>query len=309
MDLDDRSWEALGQRYIPGTQLGSGTKTPTPLSSHPQYSLKQLLDRLGVTRTDVCELGGADDVQRQRQKLVSEALRPADTSDGWTRYLDATPIEVRAAALDNVALMTARNEADEALSLAIAWREAIELGETAALISPDRMLTRRVAAELARWNIQSDDSAGRPLDQTAPAILAILAAKLALNGCEPIDLLALLKHPLARLGLPIKNIRAAARALERGVIRGERPRPGTDGLIMAVAACRAAAENAHTPRWKKVHEGDWDVIADLAARLQQALTPLESMAGDRDTVPVEHPVQAHIAVMQAISAAETGGAE
>lgn len=309
LDLDDRSWEALGKRFVPGTRHGSGTKTPPPLSSHPQYSLKQLLDRLGVTRADVCEFGEADNVQRQRQKLVSEALRPADTSDGWTSYLGATPIEVRAAALGNVGLMTARNEADEALSLAIALREAIELGETAALISPDRMLTRRVAAELARWNIQADDSAGRPLDQTAPAILAILAAKLALNGCEPIDLLSLLKHPLARLGLPIKDIRAAARALERGVIRGERPRPGTSGLIMAVEACRAAAENAHTPRWKKVHEGDWDVIADLVARLQSALAPLENMTGDRDPVPVDHLVQAHVDVMQAISADETGAAD
>ncbi|WP_420412428.1 double-strand break repair protein AddB [Roseibium sp.] len=309
LDLDDLSWQALGQRPLPGrVSLAAGKNYP-PLSAHPQYSLKQLLERLGVTRDAVNPLGQSDPTLAHRQKLVSEALRPADTSDGWTSYLEETAVETRETALAKVALMTARNEADEALSLAIALREAIELGETAALISPDRMLTRRVAAELARWNIVADDSAGRPLDQTAPAILAILAAKLALNGCEPIDLLALLKHPLARLGLPVKDIRSAARALERGVIRGERPRPGTDGLIHAVEVCRAAAEDAHTPRWKKIHEGDWDVIADLVDRLKQALAPLEDMAGTKEPVPVEVLVQAHVDVMQAVSADETGSAD
>lgn len=309
LDLDDQSWEALGRRSLPGQALSPNNKKHPPLSAHPQYSLKQLLERLGVTRDVVNPLCQSDPILAQRQKLVSEALRPAVTSDGWTGYLEQTPLEVRETVLENVGLMTARNEADEALSVAIALREAIELGETAALVSPDRMLTRRVAAELARWNIVADDSAGRPLDQTAPAILAILAAKLALNGCDPIDLLALLKHPLARLGLPVKNIRSAARALERGVIRGERPRPGTDGLILAVDASRNTAEMAHTPRWKKIHEGDWDVIADLSERLKHALAPLEDLAGTREPVPVEILVQAHVDVMQAIAADETGSAD
>jgi len=309
LDLDDRSWDILGQRRGPGQKAAGSGNTPPPLSAHPQYSLKQLLDRLGLSRSEVRQLGvpGAD--HARRQKLVSEALRPADTSDGWTQYLAGTSKEERTAALCDVALMTARNEADEALSIAIALREAVETGERAALISPDRMLTRRVAAELARWSIQSDDSAGRPLDQTAPAILAILAAKLAVNGCEPIDLLALLKHPLARLGLPVRDIRAAARALERGVIRGQRPRPGTDGMVRAVAACREAAENVHIPRWKKIHEGDWDVIADLVARLQAALAPLEGLAAQTTPVPIERLVQAHVDVMQSVSADEAGSAD
>ena len=204
--------------------------------------------------------------------------------------------------------MTARNEADEALSVAIALREAIERGENAALVSADRLLTRRVAAELARWNIQVDDSAGRPLDQTAPAILAILAAKLALNGCEPIDLLALLKHPLTRLGLPVKDIRSAARALERGVVRGPRARPGTAGLKQAVGASREAADTAHTPRWKKIHDGDWDVIADLVDRLAAALQPLEELALSGEALDLTDLARRHIEVIEAVSCDETGSA-
>jgi len=303
--LDDRSWTALGQRGLQGKTQGKSKEVTLP--SHPQYSLKQLLDRLGYSRQEVGLLGPEPNADLLlREELVSEALRPAETSDGWTGFLERRPEAERAQALERVAIMTARNEADEALSVAVALREAIHFGETAALVSADRMLTRRVAAELARWNIQVDDSAGRPLDQTPPAILTILAAKLALSGCEPIDLLALLKHPLARLGLPIKDIRSAARALERGVVRGPRARPGTAGLKQAVAASREHAETAHTPRWKKIHDTDWDVIAELADRLAAALEPLEEVAGQSEPVGLSDLAKHLVAVIEAIAVDENG---
>ncbi|MEP3046873.1 MAG: double-strand break repair protein AddB [Roseibium sp.] len=308
--LDARSWEILGNRPTAMPVNLARKPAPPSLSSHPQYSLKQLLERLDVRRSDVELLGTAASSELEfREILVSEALRPAETSDAWTAFLAATSEDQRAAALQHVALTTARNEADEALSVAISLREAIDRQETAALISPDRMLTRRVAAELARWNIQVDDSAGRPLDQTAPAILAILAAKLALKGCDPIDLLALLKHPLARLGLKIKDIRSAARALERGVIRGPRARSGTAGLKAAVEACRLDAETAHAPRWKKIHEADWDVIVDLVDRLCVAVAPLEDFSSQSYPVPVELLARAHVDVMQGLSVDENGSAD
>ncbi len=306
--MDDRSWTVLGQRGEAAARrplaIRSGADT---LPSHPQYSLKQLLERLGAARSDVRQLGpDPDPALLLREELVSEALRPAETSDGWTGFLAGRPEADRAAALEKVAILTARNEADEALSVAIALREAIEQDKTAALVSPDRMLTRRVAAELARWNIQVDDSAGRPLDQTAPAILAILAAKLALNGCDPIDLLALLKHPLTRLGLPVKDVRAAARALERGVVRGPRARPGTTGLKLAVQVSRDDAGKAHTPRWKKIHEADWDVIAGLADRLAAALAPLEELVLVGAPVDVIELARRHVEVIEAVAVDEAG---
>jgi ATP-dependent helicase/nuclease subunit B len=306
--MDTRSWDVLGQR-VDSTRPTRGTGAPAELTlpSHPQYSMKQLLARLGAAREAVGVLGPEPDpALLLREDLVSEALRPAETSDGWTGFLERRPQDERARALEGVSIMTARNEADEALSIAIALREAIEMGEAAALVSADRMLTRRVAAELARWTIQVDDSAGRPLDQTAPAILAILSAKLALNGCEPIDLLSLLKHPLTRLGLPVKDIRSAARALERGVIRGPRARSGTGGLKQAVAASRESAETAHTPRWKKIHEADWDVISELVQRLAAALSPLEELAVENEPVDLSELSRRLVEVVEAVTVDETG---
>lgn len=303
MHMDDASWTALG-----GRPAGADFSKAVSVPGHPQFSLKLLLEALGVTRRDVHVLGALPQQSLiDREVIVSEAMRPAETSENWMAFLAGFPEAQRRQALSDVGVITARNEADEALSVSVALREALERGETAALVSPDRMLTRRVASELARWQIQVDDSAGRPLDQTPPAILASLAAKLAFNGCEPVDLLSLLKHPLARLGLSIKDMRAAARALERGVLRGPRARPGTQGLKDAVAASREAAETAaHTPRWKKIHEADWDAIGDLVDRLAEALAPLEDLADSADTLNVADLALAHAEVLSRIARDEAG---
>ncbi len=74
-------------------------------------------------------------------------------------------------------------------------------GKTAALVTPDRALARRVLAALARWNIAAEDSGGDALADTPAGIFARLAAAAALGGLAPVTLLALLKHPLLRLEL------------------------------------------------------------------------------------------------------------
>ena len=55
-------------------------------------------------------------------------------------------------------------------------------------------------AALERWNVPVDDSGGDALADTPAGVFARLAAEAALGGCEPVTLLALLKHPLCRLG-------------------------------------------------------------------------------------------------------------
>jgi ATP-dependent helicase/nuclease subunit B len=106
----------------------------------------------------------------------------------------------------------AANAEEEALAIAVALREAIETaGKTAALITPDRELARRVLAALERWHIPVDDSGGDALPDTSAGRFARLAAEAALGGLAPVTLLALLKHPLTRLGAAEgANTRAAA---------------------------------------------------------------------------------------------------
>ena len=60
---------------------------------------------------------------------------------------------------------------EEATVIALLLRQTLEdAGATAALVTPDRDLARRVAAELRRWGIEIDDSAGAPLDKTPPGV-------------------------------------------------------------------------------------------------------------------------------------------
>src|SRR5204863_8733918 len=126
--------------------------------------------------------------------------------------------------LRDLALVEAADPAQEALAIAIALREALEIpGRTAALVTPDRNLARRVAAEMARWNIAIDDSAGRPLAHTAAGTFLCLLAEAASARFAPVPLLALLKHPFARRGQDSAAFRARARELDRWCLRGPRP--------------------------------------------------------------------------------------
>ena len=100
------------------------------------------------------------------------------------------------------------------------WRRS----KTAALVTPDRALARRVSAALERWNIDAEDSGGDALTDTPAGIFARLAADAAFGVLAPVTLLALLKHPLLRLG--VRDTGRAVATLERAILRGPRPRLG-----------------------------------------------------------------------------------
>ena len=100
-----------------------------------------------------------------RERLVSEALRPAATTERWRRSRMRDGFETRAEpALADVGMIEAANAEEEALAIAVALREAVETPDkTAALVTPDRALARRVVAALERWNVAADDSGGDAL--------------------------------------------------------------------------------------------------------------------------------------------------
>src|SRR6185312_1740229 len=192
-ELDETSWDGLD----PG---------------HPQYGMKQLLERIGVTRADVREWDGAK--MRARELLLRETLRPAPTTDAWRALAEQGGGEI-SEGLNGLALVHAADPAEEAAVIALALREALETKDkTAALVTPDRALARRVAAELERWQIAIDDSAGRPLAHTPPGTFLCLLAEAADSKFAPAQLLALLKHPLATMGGDAAAFRAKARELD-----------------------------------------------------------------------------------------------
>ena len=229
LTLDDDSWAMLAEH-----------------PEHPQASMAELLHKLGATRAEVAYVPGAapDAIARARLHLASEALRPAESTDHWQTFLggDALAPDGRASlanALDGVRMVVAPTAHDEAEAIALILRSVIETpGKTAALVTPDRVLARRVAARLKRYDLAVDNSAGMPLARTVPGAFLDLVLGAAETDFAPPELMALLKHPLALLGRPAAETRAAARALERGAFRDVYVGHGLAGARAALEAAR-----------------------------------------------------------------------
>jgi ATP-dependent helicase/nuclease subunit B len=266
-DLDDNSWELIG-----GASEAGRVRQP-PAFGHPQLAMHALLRRIGTARDEVTSLG----VGGARERLTSEAMRPSDATERWAERIDGA---ARDAALENVAMIEAANAEEEATTIAVALRQAVYENKSAALVTPDRALARRVAAALMRWNIEADDSGGDALPDTEAGVFARLAAQAALGGLEPVTLLALLKHARFRLGGTAGTHQRAIAALELAVLRGPRPRPGARGLAQALATFRVTKQTLHRsdPR-RTLRDDDLDAAQALVEKLVVALAPLEEIKG------------------------------
>ena len=182
---------------------------------------------------------------------------------------------------------TAPDPAQEALAIALALRETLEQeGRTAALVTPDRNLARRVAAELGRWKIAIDNSAGRPLAHTSAGAFLCLLAEAAEAGFAPVPLLALLKHPFASLGEDPAAFRARARALDRWPCAARGPIPGWTASPRRSITRSAEARDTDTREscsrpWQRGGRTSPPILAPL----EQAFARRETATGRSDRHP------------------------
>ena len=302
-DLDADAWRMIAGDEAPFRSRRRTGETVEGAPGHPQFALSALLARIGIERHDVVQLAKPCG----RERLVSEALRPAAATQVWQqRAADLAFAADARAALATMAMIEAANAEDEALAIAVALREAVENDKTAALVTPDRALARRVNAALRRWNIEAEDSGGDALAETPAGIFARLAAQAALGGLAPVALLALLKHPLLRLGL--RDTEPAIAALERAVLRGPRPRRGSAGLSAALEAFITQLKKFRSKEAVDLHasdprialtDGELAAAADLVSRLAAALKPLEGL--DQARRPLSDMAGRHREVLAALS--------
>ncbi|EFL89869.1 double-strand break repair protein AddB [Ahrensia sp. R2A130] len=282
-DLDDESWSKVD---LPDNAKNEDGTAP----GHPQYGLKKLLTSMKLSR-------GHDEIEhitlsaepdsgplRVREHIVSEALRPSATTDKWqdfaTKYDDAQKAE----ALAGVSIVEARGERQEALAIALALRETIETeGATAALVTPDRNLARRVAVEMRRFDIVVDDSAGQPLRNRPAGTFARLALATAFGPIDPVALTGLLKHPDLRLGLPRAKARHGARLLELAILRGAIMPPERGFFEDAAQTLRRTLlqviADEKTPRAHstivRMSDDEWLLLIDFCQRLDEAVLLIE----------------------------------
>jgi ATP-dependent helicase/nuclease subunit B len=270
-EMDEESWRAL---------------EPT----HPQYGMARLLARLEVDRRDVPDwpAPGLGATPPARVRLVAEALRTPETTHRWAEAPPPPP-----EALEGLGRVDCPTPREEAAAIALMLREVLETpGRRAALVTPDRGLARRVAAELERWGVEVDDSAGTPLSHTPPGAFLHLAAGFALAEAAPVSLLALLKHPLAGGGLDPVQLRGLARRLEVLALRGPRPAPGLAGLH------RALHEAAGQRKQISMDLEDW-------LRGLEALARPLFHAVARKRILLTQVLEAHVAFAEGLAATAT----
>ena len=285
LDLDEGAWSLIG-----GEADGQG------LASHPQALLHRLIGFIAVKRDEIATLGAPPPGLAARVAYLSEALRPAEATEVWRERTRALSAPAIAAALEDVAIIAADTEAEEALALAIAMREILETpGKTAALITPDPKIARRVAADLARWGIEVEDSAGRSLGETEAGALARLILRAAIE-MTPLALVSLIAHSAVRLGRSRVELDRAARALDLGVFRAACFGPLLD-LDQVFAAARAVLKERHVhPALRAIDETRRGEAERLARDLVAALAPLRAIRAS----PLSDRLTAHRAALEAM---------
>lgn len=271
--MPDAEWTAIG-----------GADDQPPIETHPQFHLRQMLDRMGVGRAEVrvWRHGSESDAAPDRSRAISNALAPARFTDKWASLAASDK------RLSGVHAMELATPADEAQAIALAMREAISRPGTVALVTPDRALARRVSAHLARWGVVADDSAGRPLSTTPPGMLLLALATAAVDGFAPVSLLALLKHPLVKSGPERLGWLDGVRALDL-VLRGPRPTAKLEGVSQFLEQDdprTAALRKQARAFWADVQpvlaplEEVFSAPAPLAVYLEALRSCLERLSGD-----------------------------
>ena len=285
-DADDATWKEIAEDQ-----------------SHPQFGLQQLLSRLEVAPKEVAvwPSDGFAGAPPLRARIVADALLPAAVTESWEKRAKRSIATGGEHAVEqawrDVARIDCATEQEEAGVIALLLREAVErpAPERAALVTPDRGLARRVKAELLRWGIAIDDSAGEALRLTPPAGFFLLIAEAAAAEWAPVPLLSLLKHPLASGAMPTAEFRQKVRALERAILRGPRPKPGLAGLRDTLEGARKAS----------TREGERDALRAaqyFVESLIEQTAAFDNLDGPR---PIAARLEAQVRVAEALASTDS----
>jgi len=260
---------------------------------HPQFAMKALLERIGLDREAVTPLETPESPAREaRVRLIAEALRPAETTDDWLGSVQALRLErgpdVFSRALEGLTLIEASSPGEEARAVALLLRETLETPQrTAMVVTPDRGLARRISAEMTRFGVTLDDSAGESLSDTAAGVFLVRALDAALDPGSAAGLLALAASPLFSLGEARASLRPDLGAIERAGLRGRRPgrslaelrafvlerliETGADSLAQRASTLLTRIEDALSPLLSAQGAQPCAVWAEALARSAEAL--------------------------------------
>ena len=266
-----------GHIIFPGLDITTSDEIFNALpDTHPQANMRNLLHALNVKRSDVTLWGSSTEIS-ERTATLSQIMLP---SKFWDR---STP-RTRKIELPGVSRIEVRNDQEEAMTIGMLIRDALEMPhQKIALITPDRKLAQRVMSELERWGIRADDSAGILLADTPTAVLLRLIIQAIDHHFAPVDLLALLKHPLVACGLDPKDCRQLARQLECSALRGAAP----PADLCALKALQSIRDKVRRIKIGNISEKT--SLEEFIDKLEKCFAPIFHWQ-DSATYPVKIPV-------------------
>ncbi|MEL6688282.1 MAG: PD-(D/E)XK nuclease family protein [Pseudomonadota bacterium] len=278
----------FGMVVLPGLQKELPEQIWSSIDArHPQASLKGLMDMMEMPREAVASwpwiVDGADRATtRKRQRVLAEALVPVDATGDWLGRIktlnEGEGADVFETALKGLSLIEARTDAEEALSIALIMREALETpGRTAALVTPDQLLAQRVRARLSRWDVDVSMSQGLPIEQTHVGVFLTSLLELACDPYGPIELSMVFNHPLTALDHPPRGLQRQWQRLEKKHFRGPRPDPEDLESAEIIQALHAAM----APLLEFDNEATPDVWASGLIAAASALARTENDPGAR----------------------------
>ena len=278
---------------------------------HPQHRFTNLMHAFDIEPGDITPWITTKPPSENRNKLISLAFRPAPVTDAWMS--EGPKLDDLVQATADMTLIEAASPRAEAMTIALRLRQAAQDGQTAALITPDRMLTRQVGAALDRWNILPDDSAGTPLQLSPPGRFLRHVAGLFTRRLTGEMLLTLLKHPLCHDGEGRGDHLLFTRDFELNLRRYGPPFPDT-------ASMTAYAEDARvTPEWidwinshicGQLIEHD-QALSEWVTQLRHIAEQISAGAGDivTGTIWDKNAGQKALSVLESLAdEAEHGGA-
>jgi double-strand break repair protein AddB len=237
---------------------------------HPQFRFLKLRRALNMEQNQIVPWSDDAPPSAPRNRLVSLALRPAPVTDAWRR--EGPKLTGLAQATADITLIEADTPRAEAIAIAMRLRQAAETGQRAALITPDRMLTRQVTAALDRWDILPDDSAGTPLHLSPPGRFLRHTTALMDRPLDAEALLTLLKHPLTHSGGDRNLHQLNTQRLELRIRKDGLPYPEAASL-RACAAKAYKTDPAAIEPW-----ADWVANAACGKSIQAHLPLAEWVA-------------------------------
>lgn len=296
---------AQGRIILPGLDLNLPTHIihqfcdagemsgETVASTHPQFGMVKLLDKLKTNHAHVASLGEVATSLENRERILNTVLLPADQSNQWIKAKETLLDDEITQAFEHVSLIEASGEYEEAQAISLILREALsEPNKTAALVTPDRRLAQRVSVELERYNIEIDDSAGEALLTSKPALLLRQLLSSVFSKDDPVTLSSLLKNDLIRLGYK-ESPSHHLELLELALVRDAIILPALDQLGDAVDQRREAILNSkYAPSaLKKLVGEDWEKLKELAGKISDCTKDLVILSNSDELISPDRLVQ------------------